>query len=144
MLNAWGAEDEKGIGAGQIIVKVKKPGSNSSREIRNIILRDEFYYTAFDIEAFNLKFGETYTIIQKGMVNGWATAAQVKNWKVGAADGLTSITLSAGWVETAEQFRNDRIKTVIEQSAGAIFDADSQKDFWTICRKFCNQQAAKD
>lgn len=104
-------------------VRFRKPGSNNPREIRDIILRDDFGYTPEEIEAFN--DNKTYAdnhIIVHNKKTVWATFKEVESWKPGT-DGLIPIELTDDWVLGVLNFKIIRAEMEIFRVGNFIMDA---------------------
>jgi len=104
-------------------VKVKKPSSNSAREIRDAILRDYFGFTKVDIEALDAQMPGKFFIVEKGDKSGKEmTAEQVRTW-MPDANGMISMSLNDYWLKNLSAFRERRIMVVLNQAVGAISDS---------------------
>lgn len=64
--------------SGTIPIFTKKPISNSSREIRNNILREYFGYTDADIEELKRQTSDKFYYIVNNDEKEWATVEQVR------------------------------------------------------------------
>ena len=86
--------------------KVKKPLSNSAREIRNAILRDYFGYTESDIKELDAKMpGKFFICVDGSSGNQEMTPDQVKGWMPDPADGMISVPLNDYWITNLTAFR---------------------------------------
>lgn len=100
-------------------VKVRKPFSNSAREIRNAILREHFGYTDSDIEELDRQMPGKFIITEIGS-NKEATAEQIKNSPVDPIDGLLPVSLNDFWIKTLPGFLERRKASVIFKPSAAL------------------------
>ncbi len=106
---------------------VKKPSSNSSREIRDTILKDYFGYTDADI-AEVVKTQDTMFYVVSDNETFWATIDKVRGWKTNAA-GEISVPIPQKVIENIIAFREARASFQVFAAALKITDAETRKYF---------------
>ena len=124
-------------------VKVKKPSSDSAREIRDQILRDYFGYTASDIKELDAQLPGKFFIVEKGDKSGKEmTADQVRTW-LPDANGMISMTLNDYWLKNLSAFHERRVTIVINQAAGAINDSELRGKVTGYLQKLFSQSESE-
>lgn len=111
------------FGANEEIYQVKKPDSNSAREIRDQILREYFGYTAEDVEALTAARPKLFFIEDTTKPGVWATSNQVKGWKTDA-EGFLSIPIKKETVSQIIAFREQRLSVQINFAVAFIADPE--------------------
>lgn len=116
------------------IFLVKKPASNSSREIRDSILIAEFGFTAKEIEALVAEKDKLFYVRQDNEKD-WATVGQVSKWTTNA-EGELAIPVRRKVIEDILAFHQRYLETRIFEAVLGITDptlrANVYKDLLTI------------
>lgn len=105
-----------------VVIWVKKPVSNSSREIRDEILRGVGYVESEIAEFDRLKPGYFY-INDSRNTKEWASTSQVKEWKSNIK-GEVPITMSKKLIEDLIQFHRDFITGKINNAILGITNSE--------------------
>lgn len=127
---------------GEVKVRVRKPASNSAREIRDTILRDYFGFTTSDIKELDAQMPNRFIIIPENGSNTEATVEQVRSAPVSPADGLLIIPLNDDWVNNLPKFLEQRIDIALNQSVGAIADSKVQMEVLGDLRNILNSSGS--
>jgi hypothetical protein len=105
-------------------IRIKKPLSNSAREIRDSILRDYFGYTENDIKQLDAQMpGKFYMCAVGGDGNREMTPEQVKGWAPDS-DGMISVTLNDYWLKNLRLFRERQVSNEIFRAVSSITDSE--------------------
>lgn len=127
--------------AADIVLYVKKPASNSSREIRDAILKEHFGYTEADIIELDQKKKGYFYISDTGKTGEWASVDQVKGWKPNAA-GEVPITMPQTLIDSLISFREQRADFEVFKVAAFITDAKIRDDFMQDLKRILNYSGA--
>jgi len=111
---------------GETIIKVKKPDSNRSREIRDKIWREFFGYTEADIEEFKRQKQIIFRISQDGETD-WADFSQVTKWAVDS-EGNLSIPTPDRLIHKLNDFRDQRASFEIFKVGMFISNSEVRKN----------------
>lgn len=102
-------------------VWVKKPSSNSSREIRDTILKENFGYTDADIVALDMAKPGYFYVSDSRDTKNWATFEHVGSWKINA-NGEVPISMTQNMITNLTLFREQRANLEIFKVAMFISD----------------------
>ncbi|MGI9056833.1 MAG: hypothetical protein ACR2F2_13645, partial [Pyrinomonadaceae bacterium] len=101
--------------------------STDSKQLRNRLLTEHFFFSPDDIKAYEEKYGE-FVINDKnkceiaakdGKTCNWATPDDIKNWRV--ENGKIPVTLNSATIKSLQNFRQERI---IDNAVNNISDPD--------------------
>lgn len=121
---------------------VKKPPSNSSHDIRDAILRDEFGFSAVEIAALTKSDDRLFYISEN---NGptWATTNQVRAWPTNP-NGEVSISVTETAVKAILAFHERFLKSKINEALAFITDpqlrSEVMKDLLSILNSSDNER----
>lgn len=105
-------------------IRIKKPLSNSAREIRNSILGEYFGYTENDIKELDVQMpGKFYICAVGSDGNREMTFEQVRGW-LPDSDGMISITLNDYWLKNLRLFRERQVNNEIFRAVSSITDSE--------------------
>ncbi len=121
---------------------VKKPASNSSREIRDAILRDLFGYTEAEITDFDVKKPGYFYVSDSTKPKDWASFENVKNWKSNA-NGEVPISMPQYLIDDINLFREQRALSEILKTGGLITDAEIRNNFMRDLEHIFNSSGQK-
>ena len=105
---------------------VKKPSSNSSREIRDTILRDYFGYTDADIAEVVKKNDQLFYVVNDNE-KFWAAIDKVRGWKTNAA-GEIAVPIPQKVIENIIAFREARASFEAFKVGMMISNAETRKN----------------
>ena len=110
-----------------ITLWVKRPSSNSSKEIRDSILIEIYGYTEADIIDFDLKKPGYFYISNKNP-REWATYEEVRKW-MSNAKGEIPITMPQYVIDNIMAFRRERIESQIFKVGLFIVNPNIKEQF---------------
>lgn len=123
---------------------VKKPPSNSSREIRDAILLVEFGFSSKEIEA-SVAYKDKLFYVCEGKETDWASTTKVGRWKTNAA-GELSIPVRQSVINDIlafhERFLNARIFEAVLFITDPRVRADVANDLMNILKASGNDRIA--
>ena len=106
---------------------VKKPASNSSREIRDAILREHFGYTETDITELDKKKPGYFYISDSTATDKPASVDRIRGWSTNGS-GEVPISMSRDLTDNLIKFREERAVFEVFRIGMFITDAAISRD----------------
>lgn len=104
-------------------VWVKKPVTNSSREIRDTILRELFGYTEEDIKQLDIQKKGYFYISDSSKPEEWAIVNHVRDWKPNP-NGEVPISMPQTLIDNLITFKSERIAFELNKVLGWISNSE--------------------
>jgi hypothetical protein len=121
---------------------IVKPVSNSSREIRDAILRENFGYTEEDIKALDREKPGYFYISDSSDTKNWATVNHIRDWKTNV-NGEVPISMPQALIENLVLFREQRADFEIFKVGMFIANAEIRGRFIEDLKKIINSSGEK-